>query len=192
MGARASLRTRNGTHPRKASERDLFCLLVLTNSNGRRRKPIRVRGWADLCTPPPPATATGASRREQSRAEQIDYGVVRRRRRRIQASTSRASEGGEGPALGRGAWPAVLVLEFLEACAVLCCAVRVRESRGSVRTRRGGGWRVDRSHLPTVGRFSSSPHLLRLQMLTPPRPRIFTSSALLPACLLLQLPLLPQ
>lgn len=123
---------------------------------------------ARICTPPPPPPPTTGRRDEKGAAA--------------------ASRGGSRPAPAKrgrdrhwhwhwraASCRAVLVLEFLEACA-----------GAAVRARRGGGWQVDRSHLPTVGRPLSlspaAPHrTCFVYKFSRPRPLIFTSSAILPA-----------
>jgi hypothetical protein len=76
-----------------------------------------------ICTPPPPPPLT--RRRGETREQQRDYGAARRGVEE-DPGQHQPSEGGTGT--GRAAsCPAVLVLEFLEAC-----AVRVRARRGAV------------------------------------------------------------
>ena len=136
MGNKSSSRNKE-RNPSKKSKRGSFCLL--TNSNGRRRKAIRVRAGGSTCTPPP---LTG---RESSGAEQRDYGGVEWRRIQSRPAPAEPSEGGTGT--GRGG--------------LVPGRARFGISRG-VPSAWGGGWRVDRSHLPSSDGRSprrTSPHL---------------------------------
>lgn len=95
---------------------------------------------ARICTPPPPPPPTTGRRDEKGAAGGSG------------AKAAAASRGGSRPAPAKrgrdrhrhrhwhwraASCRAVLVLEFLEACA-----------GAAVRARRGGGWQVDRSHQP--------------------------------------------
>lgn len=143
------MRRRTESVQEKASEE-----LLLTGQQQWAKTEGNPRTDARICTPPPPPPPTTGRRDEKGAAA--------------------ASRGGSRPAPAKrgrdrhrhrhwhwraASCRAVLVLEFLEACA-----------GAAVRARRGGGWQVDRSHLPTVGRPLSlspaAPHLLRLQIFT--------------------------
>jgi len=151
MGNKSSSRNKE-RNPSKKSKRGSFCLL--TNSNGRRRKAIRVRAGGRICPHSTTTTATTGRDARAAEVEQRDYGAARRgvAERRIQASTSRARE---GPALARrGLVPgrARFGISRGVCCASACAA--------------WGGWRVDRSQPPSDGRSPRPrlppPHLTSL------------------------------
>ena len=186
MGNKSSSRNKE-RNPSKKSKRGSFCLL--TNSNGRRRKAIRVRAGGRICPHSTTTTATTGRDARAAEVEQRDYGAARRgvAERRIQASTSRARE---GPALARrGLVPGRAARRGLVpgrarfgisrgvCCASACAA--------------WGGWRVDRSQPPSDGRSPRPrlppPHLTSLaspanvHAATSTHRGVFTSPALLPA-----------
>jgi hypothetical protein len=167
------MRRRTESVQEKASEE-----LLLTGQQQWAKTEGNPRTDARICTPPPPPPPTTGRRDEKGAAGGSG------------AKAAAASRGGSRPAPAKrgrdrhrhrhwhwraASCRAVLVLEFLEACA-----------GAAVRARRGGGWQVDRSHLPTVGRPLSlspaAPHrTCFVYKFSRPRPLIFTSSAILPA-----------
>lgn len=160
-------------HPRKASEE-----LLLTGQQQWAKTKANPRTDGRICTPPPPPPLDDETRREESRGRAgVGAKAAASVAWRIQASTSRERE---GPvlALAGGLVPGRARFGISRGV----CA-------GGVRARRGGGWQVDRSHLPSSdGRSLPCACLCPLPHRTcfvykfsRPRPRIFTSSAILPA-----------
>lgn len=153
------MRRRTESVQEKASEE-----LLLTGQQQWAKTEGNPRTDARICTPPPPPPPTTGRRDEKGAAGGSG------------AKAAAASRGGSRPAPAKrgrdrhrhwhwraASCRAVLVLEFLEACA-----------GAAVRARRGGGWQVDRSHQPpSDGRSPplplpcrTAPHLLRLQIFT--------------------------
>jgi len=154
MGNKSSSRNkeRNPIHPRKASG-DLFaCLPTAMGEDERQSAYGRAGGSARTPLPPRPPLDETREQRRWSREITARRGVEWRRGGSRPAPAER---GRDRHWQGAASCPAVLVLEFLEAC-----AVRVRARRGAV------GASIARSHLPTVGRLAracprrTSPHLL--------------------------------
>jgi len=137
----------------------------------------RAGGSARTPLPPRPPLDETREQRRWSREITARRGVEWRRGGSRPAPAER---GRDRHWQGAASCPAVLVLEFLEAC-----AVRVRARRGAV------GASIARSHLPTVGRLAracprrTSPHLLaspaNVHAATSTHRGVFTSPALLPA-----------